>query len=88
MSNKTYEDIKLFVLRFIVSLSVIFGLLHGITPAEELQAHEQIDTQKQTCKVYPNIQQPKTFELPLEIEASSSLINFNNEGNFEIFSNF
>ena len=46
MSNKTYGDIKLFELRFTVSLSVIFGLLQGITPAEELQAHEQIDTQK------------------------------------------
>ena len=85
MSNKVYGDIKLFELRFIVLLSINFCFLHGITPAEELQAHEQIDTLKQTFKVYPNIQQPKVFELPLEIEASFSLINFNNEGNFEIF---
>ena len=51
MSNKVCGDTKLFELRFIVSLTVILCLLHGITPGDELQAHGQIDTLTQTCNV-------------------------------------
>ena len=51
MSIKVCGDTKLFELRFIVPLTVILCLLHGITPADELQAHGQIDTLTQTCNV-------------------------------------
>ena len=51
MSNKVCGDTKLFELRFIVSLTAILCLLHGITLADELQAHGQIDTLTQTCNV-------------------------------------
>ena len=52
MSNKVCgDDTKLLELQFIVSLTVILCLLHGIIPADDLQAHGQIDTLTQTCKV-------------------------------------
>ena len=52
MSNKVCgDDTKLLELQFIVSLTVILCFLHGITPADELQAHGQVDTLTQTCKV-------------------------------------
>ena len=51
MINRVCGDTKLLELQFIVSLTVILFLLHGITPADELQAHGQVDTLTQTCKV-------------------------------------
>ena len=51
MSNKVCGDTKLLELQFIVSLTVILCILHGIIPADDLQAHGQIDTLTQTCKV-------------------------------------
>ena len=61
MSNKARGDTKLFELRFIVSSPLILCLLHGITPADELQTYWQINPLMQTCKVLYKYSAAKDF---------------------------